>query len=128
MSSSEMYTSVSSPLNGSRPRRFAVPVWYDVDDHGRVVVWMSEDSLKAKLLRRAGRATLAVQQETGGYAYVSVEGGVTFAAVGPAVLSRMATRYLGDRAGREFVEHSDLDGTVLVMLDVVKLRSFGPTE
>ncbi|MCF8572325.1 hypothetical protein L5G32_18885 [Gordonia sp. HY002] len=53
---------------------------------------------------------------------------MTFAAVEPAVLSRMATRYLGDHAGREFVEHRDLDGTVLVMLDMVKVRSFGPTE
>ncbi|MCF8572324.1 pyridoxamine 5'-phosphate oxidase family protein [Gordonia sp. HY002] len=38
----------------------AVPVRYDVYDQGRVVVWISEDSLKAKLLRRAGRATLTV--------------------------------------------------------------------
>ena len=40
----------------------ALPIWYQYED-GDVIVSMDGDSLKARLLRAAGRATLTVQTE-----------------------------------------------------------------
>ena len=54
----------------------ALPIWYRYVD-GIVEIGMDGGSLKARLLRAAGRATLTVQTETAPYQYVSVEGPVT---------------------------------------------------
>ena len=51
----------------------ALPIWYRYVD-GVVEIGMNGGSLKARLLRAAGRATLTVQTETAPYQYVSVEG------------------------------------------------------
>src|SRR4051794_1634537 len=53
----------------------AMPIWYLFRD-GQVVIGMGGQSVKAKLLRQAGRATLTVQTEEPPYKYVCVEGPV----------------------------------------------------
>ncbi len=106
----------------------ALPIWYDVDEVGDVFVWMDENSLKAKLLRKAGRATFTVQQETDGYAYVSIEGRVTFMPPDIAVLQRLAVRYLGPEVGAQYAENSTEDGATIVMIHADKVRSFDFVE
>ena len=59
--------------NGKGP--LALPIWYEYQD-GTVVIGMGGNSAKAKLLRKAGRATMTVQTETPPYKYVMVEGPV----------------------------------------------------
>ena len=44
----------------------ALPIWYLVED-GDVIIGIDGASLKARLLRAAGRATLTVQTETPPY-------------------------------------------------------------
>ncbi len=82
----------------------AMPVWYLYED-GDVVIGMDGDSLKARLLRAAGRATLTVQTEVAPYQYVSVEG--------PALIEatqrddfEMASRYLGPELGRWYADNN----------------------
>jgi len=82
----------------------ALPIWYRYVD-GVVEIGMNGDSLKARLLRAAGRATLTVQTETAPYRYVSVEGPVTVDAVQRDDLE-MATRYLGPEIGAWYAEHN----------------------
>ena len=82
----------------------ALPIWYRYVD-GVVEIGMNGDSLKARLLRAAGRATLTVQTETAPYQYVSVEGPVTVDAVQRDDLE-MATRYLGPEIGAWYAEHN----------------------
>jgi nitroimidazol reductase NimA-like FMN-containing flavoprotein (pyridoxamine 5'-phosphate oxidase superfamily) len=53
-----------------------VPVWYGYEPGGVVVVQTDRESVKAKLIRRAGRFSLCVQDESAPYRYVSVEGPV----------------------------------------------------
>lgn len=80
----------------------ALPIWYQYED-GQVLVHMDGESVKAKLLRRHGRASLTVQDETPPYRYVMVEGPVTVAHEDRSVLP-MAVRYLGDALGRQYAE------------------------
>jgi PPOX class probable F420-dependent enzyme len=82
----------------------ALPIWYQYED-GEVIIGMDGDSLKARLLRAAGRATMTVQVETPPYRYVMVEGPVTVAHEQRDDLS-MATRYLGAELGAWYAEHN----------------------
>ncbi len=82
----------------------AMPIWY-LYENGDVLIGMDGDSLKARLVRSAGRATLTVQTEVAPYQYVSVEG--------PAVVEAtqrddfaMASRYLGAELGRWYADNN----------------------
>ena len=78
----------------------ALPIWYQYED-GQVLIHMSGDSVKAKLLRRHGRASMTVQNETPPYQYVMVEGPVIVAHESRDILP-MAIRYLGEEMGRGY--------------------------
>ncbi|WP_231703026.1 pyridoxamine 5'-phosphate oxidase family protein [Tsukamurella asaccharolytica] len=101
----------------------AVPIWYDVDDSGNVIVWTHGGSLKAKLVSRAGRASLTVQRETVPYAYVSVEGHTTVAPADDATARRIARRYLGESGGDEFLDSNPTEGNVIITIHRDKVRS-----
>src|SRR5260221_12263183 len=79
----------------------ALPIWYVFVD-GVVTVSIDGNSLKARLLERAGRATLTVQTEAAPYRYVCVEGPVHLERAHGDALA-MATRYLGAEIGAWYV-------------------------
>ena len=82
----------------------ALPIWYQYED-GEVLMGMSGDSLKATLLRAAGRATLTVQTETPPYKYVMVTGPVTVEHEQRDDFA-MASRYLGPELGRWYADNN----------------------
>lgn len=82
----------------------ALPIWYQYED-GDVVIGMDGGSLKARLLRRAGRATMTVQTETPPYKYVMVEGPVVVLAE-QRDDDEMASRYLGPELGKWYAENN----------------------
>lgn len=100
----------------------ALPIWYRWID-GQVVISMTGRSLKARLLRGAGRATMTVQTETAPYQYVSVEGPVTLTAE-PGDGLAMATRYLGPELGKWYADNNpSTEETVQVRLTPEKWRT-----
>jgi nitroimidazol reductase NimA-like FMN-containing flavoprotein (pyridoxamine 5'-phosphate oxidase superfamily) len=93
----------------------SAPIWYLYDD-GAVVMNIDGDSVKAKLARTAGRASLTVQTEAAPYKYVTVEGPVTLEA-GTYEALRMAVRYLGEELGKWYVdEYEHPDAPVVLRL------------
>ena len=82
----------------------SLPIWYQYAD-GDVTIGISDSSVKAKLLKRRGRATLTVQNETPPYQYVMVEGPVTISKDDRNV-QEMATRYLGTELGAWYAEQN----------------------
>lgn len=100
----------------------ALPIWYHWQD-GQVLISMDGSSLKARLLRAAGRATMTVQTEAAPYKYVSVEGPVDVAAESRDNLA-MATRYLGPELGQWYADNNPSTAdTVLVRLTPEKWRT-----
>ena len=100
----------------------ALPIWYQWED-GQVLIGMDGTSLKARLLRAAGRATMTVQTEAAPYQYVSVEGPVTVTAESRDNLA-MATRYLGPELGQWYADNNPSTAdTVLVRLSPEKWRT-----
>lgn len=92
------------------------PVWYLYSRGGDVMVLTENDTLKARLLRAAGRASLCVQREEAPYAYVTVEGPVRFEKSDMDTRIAMATRYLGPEGGRRFLQDTSADMELLVRL------------
>ena len=94
-----------------------VPVWYDYEPGGEVVVIMGEASLKNRLLERSGRFSLCAQQEELPYKYVSVEGPVTSSTEADADVDTkpMAIRYLGEEMGAAYAA-GDSGGSVRIAM------------
>ena len=84
------------------------PVWYRYTD-GEFQIAMADDSAKAVLLRRAGHASLCVQQESLPYRYVTAEGPVEVAVADAAArddfILEVASRYLGEELGRQYADN-----------------------
>jgi nitroimidazol reductase NimA-like FMN-containing flavoprotein (pyridoxamine 5'-phosphate oxidase superfamily) len=105
-----------------RPDRapLAVAIWYAYEPGGEVSIFSTEQNLKVKLIRAAGRFSITAQQEQSPYKYVTAEGDVTW--VGPAdeAESRaVAIRYLGEEVGNRFADanqHTDTESSVCIRM------------
>jgi nitroimidazol reductase NimA-like FMN-containing flavoprotein (pyridoxamine 5'-phosphate oxidase superfamily) len=90
-----------------------VPIWYVYEPGGDLWIMVESDSVKQRLIDRAGRFSLCVQSETPPYKFVSIEGPVTN--VRPSDKDRderfMARRYLGKKLGDVYIEVSKTDPT-----------------
>ena len=93
--------SVDDPGRGP----LAIPVWYSYVPGGTVNVITGGQSVKARLLRAAGRLSLCVQNESMPYRYVSVEGPITAMdeTVSADERRALAHRYLGAEGGDLYV-------------------------
>lgn len=91
----------------------AVPVWYRYAPGGVVEVNTEEDSIKGRLLRAAGRASLCAQREELPYAYVSVDGPVEIVSATAEDRLAMAVRYLGQEMGEAYIENSPGDDVTI---------------
>lgn len=91
----------------------ALPVWYQYEG-GEIVITIGDDSAKAHLLRRAGRATFTVQDERPPYRYVSAEGPVTVTTE-PTDVTGLAIRYLGPDLGRQYAAANPPDDDTAIV-------------
>ena len=96
----------------------AVPVWYSYEPGGDVQVLMQGDSRKMVGIEAAGRFSLCAQQEAPPYKYVTVEGPVSNVRSYEIEtdLLEMATRYLGEEGGRNYVSTATSANGVLVSM------------
>jgi hypothetical protein len=100
----------------------AVPIWYRYLD-GVIELGIDGRSLKARLLRSAGRATLTVQDEQPPYRYVSVEGPIEFVDRVRDV-PEVAARYLGVELGDWYAARNPATpNTVVVVLTPAHWRT-----
>lgn len=110
---------VSITEDGRGP--LTVPVWYRYAPGGAVRFATGPVSRKARLLKRAGRASLCVQTERPPYLYVRVEGPTTLETVDFERDTReMALRYLGPQMGEAYLSATYPAGTSAEV--IVRLR------
>jgi nitroimidazol reductase NimA-like FMN-containing flavoprotein (pyridoxamine 5'-phosphate oxidase superfamily) len=88
-----------------------VPIWYAYEPGGELWIVLETDSVKERLLRRAGRFTLCAQTESPPYKFVSVEGPVVSfeASLKERDERAMARRYLGDELADAYVKMTAAD-------------------
>lgn len=100
-------------------RAHAAPIWFDVDDDGTLLFTTGEDTVKGRNLRRAGRASLCVQDDRPPFSFVTVEGPVTLVDdLGEvrAWAGRIGGRYMGTDRADEYGERNGVPGELLVRL------------
>jgi PPOX class probable F420-dependent enzyme len=108
------------------------PVWYRYEPGGDVLISTGAGSAKHRLLEAAGRASLCAQREQLPYAYVTVEGPVTFGEATAEFRRDLAVRYLGDELARRYFETVAEESEVQVRLAPQRWRTtdygkLGPT-
>lgn len=99
-----------------------LPIWY-LFEGGDVLMLMDGGSLKAKLLRASGFATLTAQNERRPYKYASVEGPVVLEAVPAGFREKIATHYLGAEAGKAYAAGPDSPDATVARLTPTKWRT-----
>ncbi|WP_037304987.1 pyridoxamine 5'-phosphate oxidase family protein [Amycolatopsis orientalis] len=94
----------------------AVPVWYDYEPGGELLIWMDGGSVKDKAIKKAGRLSLVAQSETLPYKYVTAEGPVIANDAPPTreQALKIAHRYLPEAEGTKYVDGALNDNSVLV--------------
>ncbi|MEV7554472.1 pyridoxamine 5'-phosphate oxidase family protein [Amycolatopsis sp. NPDC089917] len=94
----------------------AVPVWYDYEPGGELLIWMDGGSVKDKAIKKAGRLSLVAQSETLPYKYVTAEGPVVANDAPPTreQALKIAHRYLPEDEGTKYVDGALSDNSVLV--------------
>lgn len=95
-----------------------VPVWFDLDDD-EIVFTTSKDSLKAKNLRREGLIAMCVDDEHPPYAYVEIEGDVTFSEDPRELLAwatRLGGRYMGQEHAKDYGQRNSSPGEIVVRI------------
>jgi PPOX class probable F420-dependent enzyme len=96
----------------------SVPIWYDYTPGGNIRINTGASRRKTKLIERTRVVTLVVQREELPYQYVAVEGTVvdTTTPTPLEVREAIATRYLGEDGGREFVRRmGDYDSVLFTI-------------
>jgi len=103
---------------GSGP--LLAPIWFRYEPATTAFTFcMAGSSAKARRLAAAQRATVCVQGEDFPYRYVVAEGPVTVRLLGEETYEQvraMATRYLGEDAGRHYADQFATPDEVLVTL------------
>lgn len=96
-----------------------VPVWYHYQPGGELTLLTSRNSRKTKLIRRAGRFSLCVQDTQPPYRYVTVEGPLTGIQESVTAQERraLARRYLGPAGGDAYVR-----STAAATPDIIAIR------
>jgi uncharacterized protein len=109
-----LHVGVLSVAADDRPPA-SVPIWYDYVPGGNIRINTGASSRKAKLIEKAGAVTLVVQREEPPYQYVVVEGTVVDVTTPTPldVREAVAIRYLGEEAGRAFVQTLEGQESVL---------------
>ena len=95
----------------------SVPIWYGYEPGGEVLLWTEAESLKHRLIRKAGRFSITAQDEQPPYKYVTAEGDVT--SIGPAEdadVRKLAVRYLGEDEGNQFTDQNLTPTSIVIRM------------
>ena len=111
--------SVAKPARGP----LTLPVWYRYEPGGEVHFATGAGSYKARLIERAGRIGLCVQNEAPPYQYVSVEGPAQIGPVDPERdIRQIAIRYLGKERGELYIASLAADPSPAILVTLTPER------
>ncbi len=105
-------------------RPHVTPVWFVLDDHGRLVHTTSATSLKGRAISRDPRVCLCVDEEAPPYAFVMIEGDADASEDLDEMLiwaTRIGGRYMGADQAEQFGQRNAVPGELLVRITPTKV-------
>jgi PPOX class probable F420-dependent enzyme len=100
-------------------RPHVAPIWYDLDDDGRIVFNTGANTVKGHAIRREGRATFCVHDDKPPFSYVMVEGTTTWSGDVEDLrpwAARIGGRYMGPDRADEYGARNGVPGELVVWL------------
>ena len=100
-------------------RPHVTPVWFVLDDQGRLVLTTAATSLKGKAVSRDPRVCLCVDDERPPYSYVTIEGEAEVSEDLDEMLiwaTRIGGRYMGADRAKAFGRRNAVPGELLVRI------------
>jgi PPOX class probable F420-dependent enzyme len=108
-------------------RPHVAPIWFDLD--GDDLVFMTwHESVKAANMRRDPRVSICVDEEIAPYAFVIVEGEITFsedAGERAYWARRIGARYMGEDLADAYGERNSVEGELVVRVKPTKIIAKG---
>ena len=101
-----------------------VPIWFEMDDDGTLLFTTWGESIKGKSLRRDGRVSLCVDEDTPPYAYVGVDGTTTLLDDRELLrtwAARIGGRYMGAERAAEYGARNGVEGELLVRITPTRI-------
>jgi len=101
------------------------PIWFELDGDD-IVFNTHRQTGKAKAMTREGRVSLLVDMEAPPYAFVKIDGTVTFdddPGRVRALATRIGARYMGADRAEEFGERNSTSGELIVRLTPAKITA-----
>ena len=101
-----------------------VPVWFDLDDDGRLVFTTDSGTAKARAMRRDPRVSICVDEELPPYSYVRIDGTAELID-DPELLRvwavRLGGRYMGIDRAEEFGDRNAVPGELVVRITPTRI-------
>ena len=110
---------------GQDRRPHVAPIWFVLDGED-LIFNTHEDSGKAKALKREGRASLLVDDENPPYAFIKIDGDITFEDDLDrvrAVATQIGGRYMGADRAEEFGARNGVPGELVVRLSPNRINA-----
>lgn len=104
-------------------RPHVAPIWFTLDGD-TLIFTTGENTVKAKNMRRDVRVCLCVDDETPPFAYIQVEGTVTFSDDREELLkwaTRIGGRYMGEALAEAYGRRNGVPGELLVRLSPTRV-------
>ncbi|MGH2731421.1 MAG: PPOX class F420-dependent oxidoreductase [Actinomycetota bacterium] len=98
-------------------RAHVVPIWFVLDEEGRLIFTTGKTSVKGQNLRRDLHVSICVDDERPPYSFVQVDGVADLSEDPDALLewaTRIAERYMGPELAEEYGRRNAVPGEVLV--------------
>lgn len=93
------------------------PIWFDLDDDGKIIFNTGKQTQKGRAIRRDGRVCLCVDDEEPPYSFVIIEGTTQCTEDSGELLrsaTRIARRYMGEELAEEYGRRNGVPGELLV--------------
>jgi len=102
-----------------------VPIWYTVDEKGKIIFNTGDKSVKAKNIRRENRVRLCVDDQTPLFSFVTIDGIVELISSEPSEVYKwakiIAARYMGNDKAEVYGRRNSSEGELLIKIKPIRV-------
>jgi PPOX class probable F420-dependent enzyme len=102
-----------------------VPIWYTVDEEGKIIFNTGHKSVKAKNIRRDNRVRLCVDDQAPLFSFVTIYGIAELISSEPSEVYKwakiIAARYMGNDMSEVYGRRNSAEGELLIKIKPVRV-------